>query len=160
MTGGMEDDERARRRRGEELQWEKEEALRRRKELYRNERNDRKRGHWAIEEPLTEKESEWMRALKSNYDLWHAVHDPVSERDEWEPRDAHDKWWYDKLSKTQKDHEGSVHYARTQIPPEEYYKRRFEINKGGLGFIGVRYERESQMDSISQESGFPVTSNT
>ena len=99
MTGGMEDDERARRQREEELQWEKEEALRRRKELYRNERNDRKRGHWAIEKPLTEKESEWMQALKSNYDLWRAVYDPVKERDEWEPKDAHDKWWCDKLSK-------------------------------------------------------------
>ena len=35
-----------------------------------------------------------------------------------------------------------MHYARTRIPPEEYYKRRFEMNKGGLGFIGVRYERQ------------------
>ena len=67
-----------------------------------------------------------MDARKSNNSLWHAVPNPESNRDEWKPREDYAKRWYAKLSKQEKELEGSVYYVRTRIQPREYYKREIE----------------------------------
>ena len=52
------------------------------------------------------------------------------------------KRWYDKLIETEQEHNAIVNHAQTRLPPRAYYTRKVEIDKHGLGIIGIRYERE------------------
>ena len=143
---------------GEDDDWE-ERQRQWRKESFRNEREDVRRGQWAIKEPLDVREAEWMQRVKSDNDLWHRVHNPDTGREEWQLIDPYNQRWYDKLTDKEKEHNASVDYAQTRLRPREYYNRKFEIENP----VSTSQEfdtRESQTVFILQEYGFPVASNT
>ena len=147
MIGGMEDEEWARRQR-EWAEWRErqlreweEEQLRQRKTQYRRERDDINRGHWEVTEPLTPDEENELRELK-NYELWEEFVNPTTNRPDWRLRDPNQQPRYEELAKKDRDHKGSVNFLETRLPPRDYYNTRRNIQKNGLGLVGVQYERE------------------
>ncbi|MFM7981784.1 MAG: hypothetical protein ACKPKO_20950, partial [Candidatus Fonsibacter sp.] len=41
-----------------------------------------------------------------------------------------------------KEHQGSVNFLETRLPPREYYNTKGSIETNGLGLVGVQYERQ------------------
>ena len=144
MIGGMEDEEWARWRRERDEEWEREQererARERRKREHRQERDAMKRGTWEVTEPLTTDEENELRELK-NWDLWWEVGDPITMETNWRLKDPSQQPRYDELEYKDKQHKDSTHFLETRVPPQEYYKRKNDIEKG-LGIVGVRYERQ------------------
>ena len=123
--------------------WEAEqdaERMRRKgKETYRRERDERRRGYWEMTEPLTTDEEDELRRHK-DFDQWEEFIN--NGRTEWRLEDPNVQPRYDELSRKDQDTKGSVNYAETRLPPGDYYNRRFNINKHGIGIVGVQYERQ------------------
>ena len=150
MIGGMEDEERARRQRelaewweGEQRRREREWLLTQRKRQYRRERDDIKRGHWEVTEPLTPDEENELQELR-NYDLWEEFINPTTGRPDWRLRDPTQQPRHDELAYKDKEHKGTVNFLETRLPPREYYNTKEYIEKHGLGRSGVQYERKTE----------------
>ena len=92
-----------------------------RKESYRRERDDVKRGHWEITEPLTTDEEYELRNL-DDFDRWEEV--TTDGNKEWRLKDPNDQQRYDELSNKVQTYKGSVNFAETRLPPRDYYNRR------------------------------------
>ncbi|MFM7981543.1 MAG: hypothetical protein ACKPKO_19715, partial [Candidatus Fonsibacter sp.] len=130
MTGGMEDEERARRQREWNEWWEREQRererewfLTQRKTQYRRERDERTKGYWEVTEPLTADEENELQELK-NYDLWEEFVNPTTNRPDWRLKDPSQQPRYEELAKKDKDHKGSVNFLETRLPPRDYYNTR------------------------------------
>ncbi|MFM7978672.1 MAG: hypothetical protein ACKPKO_05100, partial [Candidatus Fonsibacter sp.] len=91
-----------------------------RKRQYRRERDDIKRGHWEVTEPLTPDEENELQVLK-NYDLWEEFVNPATNKPDWRLRDPSQQPRYEELAKKDKDHKGSVNFLETRLPPRDYY---------------------------------------
>ncbi|MFM7988952.1 MAG: hypothetical protein ACKPKO_57530 [Candidatus Fonsibacter sp.] len=102
--------------------------LMQRKRKYRRERDDIKRGHWEVTEPLTPDKDNELQELK-NYDLWEEFINPTTWRPDWRLRDPTQQPRYDELARKDKEHKGSVNFLDTRLPPREYYITRGSIEK-------------------------------
>ena len=110
-----------------------------RKEAHRRERNDIKRGHWVMTEQLTTDAEDELRRLK-DFDQWEEFLN--NGNTEWRLKDLNDQPRYDELSNKDQAYKGSANYAEIRVPPIEYYNRRININKHGIGIVGVQYEKQ------------------
>ena len=89
---------------------------------------------------MTTDEENELRELK-NWDLWEEVTDPTTGETEWRLRDPSLQPRHDELAYKDKEHKGSTNFLETRVPPQEYYNRKNNIEKG-LGLVGVQYERQ------------------
>jgi hypothetical protein len=144
MVGGMEDEERERRQR----EWDAWRAEQNKiwwnqqiRAANRRERENIKRGYWELTEPLTTDE-EWELHYLNDFDKWEEV--TTDDNTEWKLKDPDDQRRYDELYKKDQEYKGSVHFAETREHPREYYNRRFNIEKQGIGRVGVQYQTDPE----------------
>ena len=144
MIGGMEDEYWEQRRREWEA-WRAEEREKwdrqQRKATNKRERDDVNMGYWELTEPLTTDEEYELRNL-NDFDKWEEV--TTGDNKEWKLKDPDDQQRYDELYKKDQAYKGSVHFAETRVHPREYYNRRYNIEKQGIGRVGVQYQKDPE----------------
>jgi hypothetical protein len=102
------------------------------------------RNEWLLPAEPSADDREFVRAYdwKNKPDVWEQTDDG------WRIKDEDLRNEYEARNKRVSDYDGKVNWKETRIPPRDYYYRKQDIQRHGLGTVWLRPQKTGKLHSL------------